>query len=172
MSLATNIQNLATRLGTEFKAVRAYILTQTGDLTTLTTSAKTNLVSALNELKSDVDAAASSGGAAINDAGTSTATVWSSSRTSDAITVAVGDLIGGAPDALNTLEELAARLGDDADAMASITAALANRVRVDAAQAFTTQQQDQARFNIGAASSADLGDPATNFVTTFEAGLV
>ena len=77
----------------------------------LTTTAKGNLVAALNELKADVDAAASSGGASINDVSTSTASVWSSTRTSEAISEAVTALVNGAPGLLDTLEELATALG-------------------------------------------------------------
>jgi hypothetical protein len=85
----------------------------------------------------------------------------------------------GAGTALDTLNELAAALNDDPNFGASVTTALGNRVRVDAAQAFTGPQQTQGRDNIAAASAADLstlstnvGNTATNFVTTFEAGLV
>lgn len=45
MSLVTQISTVVTRVGTEFKAVYAKL----GDLTTLTTTAKTSLVAAVNE---------------------------------------------------------------------------------------------------------------------------
>jgi len=81
-------------------------------------------------------------------------------------------LIDSAPGTLDTLNELAAALGDDPNFATSVNTALANRVRVDAAQTFTSLQQAQGRDNIGAASAADVGDTTTNFVATFEAGLV
>lgn len=203
MSLATNVANLATRVATEIKSVRTLVNGNAADLTALTTTAKGNLVAALNELKSDVDAAANSGGASINDATTSTASVWSSTKTnteigsqssaaaaaliSDAATATttvwsstktdseistrVSGLVDSAPAALDTLNELAAALGDDPNFATTTTTALGNRVRFDAAQTLTAGQQTQARSNIGAASAADVGDTTTDFVATFEAGL-
>ncbi len=73
MSLATQINNLATRLGTEFKTAYGKI----GTLANLTTSAKTDLVSAINEVK-----AATASASGINDATTATSTTWSSSKIS------------------------------------------------------------------------------------------
>jgi microcystin-dependent protein len=69
-------------------------------------------------------------------------------------------LIGGAPGALDTLNELAAALGDNADYAATIVTALALKadiasvVRHDVGQALTAQQKAQARNNIGGASPA------------------
>lgn len=173
MSLQNRLTDLTTRIATEIKAIRTLINGNMSDLSALTTTAKGNLVAALNELKADVDAAASSGGAAINDTGTSTASVWSSTRTSEAISEAVTALVNGAPGLLDTLEELATALGDDPNFAATITTALGNRVRADtAAQGLTLEQQQNARTNIGVLASTEIGDPETNFVTTFNAGLV
>lgn len=173
MSLQNRLTDLTTRIATEVKALRTLINGNAVDLSALTTTAKGNLVAALNELKADVDAASQSGGASINDASTSTSSVWSSSRTIDAISTAISALTSGAPAALDTLDELAAALGDDANFAATITAALGNRVRTDtAAQGLTAEQQQNARTNISVLSAAEIGDPETNFVTTFNAGLV
>lgn len=73
MSLVTQISTLATRLGTEFKTVYGRI----GNLSSLTTTAKSDLVSAVNEVKSATAAA----GAQINDSAASTTTVYSASKT-------------------------------------------------------------------------------------------
>ena len=173
MSLQNRLTDLTTRIATEIKALRTLINGNATDLSALTTTAKGNLVAALNELKADVDAAAESGGAPINDASTSTASVWSSTRTSDAITDAVNALVNGAPGLLDTLEELAAALGDDPNFAASTATALGNRVRTDTdAQGLTPTQQQNARTNISVLSSTEIGDPETNFVNTFNAGLV
>ncbi len=172
MSLVSRVQDLAVRIATECKSLRTLLNGNTADLSALTTTAKGNLVAALNEVKALADSAASSGGAQINDAATGTGTVWSSSKVSSEIAAALNDLAAGAPGALDTLDELAAALGDDANFAATITTALANRLRVDAAQGLSTQQQDQARANIGAVAGADVGDPNTNFVTVFTNGLV
>lgn len=63
----------------------------------------------------------------------------------------------GVPSALDTLDELAAALGDDANFASSTTTALGNRLRVDAAQGLTSPQQAQGRANLGiVASTADF----------------
>lgn len=85
----------------------------------------------------------------------------------------VASLVDGAPGLLDTLNELAAALGDDPSFASTISTALGLRVRVDAAQTFSSAQQSTGRSNIGAAAASDLGDvAAANFVTTFEAALV
>lgn len=170
MSLATNITNLATRVATESKALRTLINGNAADLSSLTTTAKSSLVAALNELKAAIDAA---DGAAISDTTTTTTTTWSSSKINTQITNAIAAVINSAPTALDTLDELAAALGDDANFSATVTTALGNRVRTDtASQGLNSTQQSNARTNIGAVSSSDVGDTTTNFVTTFEAGLL
>ena len=83
MSLATRVTDLATRLGTEFKSLRADVAARTGDLAALTTTAKTSLVAAINEVSAS---AASATG--INDATTATTTTWSSSKINTAINAA------------------------------------------------------------------------------------
>lgn len=49
-----------------------------------------------------------------------------------AVAVEVATVVGAAPDSLNTLEELAAAINDDADYAATVTTALGNRVVKDA----------------------------------------
>lgn len=56
MSLITQIQNLATRIATEFKTVRTTISgNNSGDISALLTTAKAHLVEAINEVKGAVD---------------------------------------------------------------------------------------------------------------------
>lgn len=52
MSLQTRLSDLATAIGTDIKLLRTYITgSSTGDLTGLTTTAKTSLIAAINEVK-------------------------------------------------------------------------------------------------------------------------
>lgn len=146
MSLATNVSNLATRIATEFKAIR----TITGTLASLTTTDKTSLAAAINEVK----AASLNAGAQINDTTPGTGTVYSSTKTENVVSAAVSALIASSPAALDTLNELAAALGNDANFATTINTALGNRVRVDAVQTLTAPQQAQARSNIGAGTSS------------------
>jgi hypothetical protein len=71
-SLATNLQTFATRVATEFRSIRSLITgSSTGDLTGLTTTAKANLIAAINE----VNAKPSGTGGASNLDGLSDVTV-------------------------------------------------------------------------------------------------
>jgi hypothetical protein len=170
-TLAQRITDLATRIATELKAHKVFINGNAADLTGLTTTAKSNIVAAINEVN-----AKPSGGASINDSTVAVGSVWSSSKTNSEIgsqiTAQIGVLTTGAPAALNTLDELAAALGDDANFATTITTALGNRVRVDtAAQGLTLTQKQNARTNIDAYGSVEIGNPDADFVATFNSGL-
>lgn len=164
MSLQTKLQDVLTRIGTEFKAVRAV----TGQLSALSTTNKTNLVAALNELKNLIDTAA-----VLNDAATgSTTSTLSANKISQLIATAKSEILGGASSAFDTLLEIQNALAaDDADINGLLTA-VNNRVRYDAAQALSAGQKAQALTNIGGVSTDDIGDVNTNFVTVFESALV
>ena len=164
-TLQTRITDLATRVATECKAIRTLVNANSSDLSSLTTVQKTSLVAAINELKTAVDSV-SGNQITINDSGSSTSVVWSASKVSAAIAQAKSDLVNGAGTALDTLSELAAALGDDANFATTITTGLSYRLRFDAAQTLTAGQKTQACANLG------IGEPDTDFVTTFNTGLV
>jgi hypothetical protein len=168
MSLAVNITNLATRIATELKAHKTLINGNAVDLSSLTTTNKANLVAAHNEVKASIGAS----GAVIDDTTASTTKVYSSDKVTNLVAVAIADVIAASPSTLNTLDELAAALGDDPNFATTIATALGNRVRVDAVQTFTAGQKAQATANIGALSLVQSGDPETDFVTGFNSGLV
>lgn len=176
MSFETNVTNLATRVATECKSIRSLLNGNGADLAGLTTTAKGNLVAAINELNASI-AAVSGSAAGINDANTSTASTWSSQKTNDQIIAMKDSILGGAGGAYDTLQELkdlldASDAGDDS-AIAAINTALGNRVRTDtAAQGLDATSRQNARTNIDVYSTAEIGDVTTNFVATFEAGLV
>lgn len=163
-TLAARIADLATRLATECKSIRTLVNGNTADLSSLTTTQKTSLVAAINELKTAIDNSGSS--ITISDSTSSTTEVWSSSKVSSAIAQAKSDLVNGAGAALDTLSELAAALGNDASFASTVTTALGYRLRFDAAQALTAGQKTQACANLG------IGEPDTDFVMTFNSGLV
>jgi hypothetical protein len=106
MSLATRLGDLAYAIGTDMKQFRVWITgTPTGTLDTLETTAKDSLVAAINEVynkptgdvtQADLDALRES-------------------------------ILGvGVPAALDTLDELAAALNDDANFAATMTAFIAS----------------------------------------------
>ena len=177
MSITSKVSTMATAIGTQLKTVKDSI----GDLTSLSTTEKGTVVGAVNEIKTAVDNAAANGGAAINDATTSTSEVWSSNKTNNEIVASVASVVDSSPAALDTLNELAAALGDDANFAATTATALGNRLRFDAAQTLSGPEQTQGLTNLGAASQADMTqaqtdigdestfDPSSDFTTALNA---
>lgn len=170
MSLVTQISNLVTRVGTEFKTVYGKV----GSLASLSTTAKSDLVSAINELQDEITSLTQ-----INDTASSGSSTYSSSKILELLASLKSDILGGASSAYDTLKELADLLQNDQSGIAALTTAIGNKVDFEAAQTLTGTQKTTARGNIGAASAADLdtltsnvGDTTTNFVTTFEGALV
>jgi hypothetical protein len=135
--------------------------TNIGDTAALTTTAKTNLVAALNEVNAALGSIDLS--VLIDDlaASSATTTTYSANKITGLIAAAVAGVVNSSPGALDTLNELAAALGNDANFAVTIATALGNRVRVDAAQTFTAPEQTQARDNIGAASTAAVSAAQT-----------
>ncbi|MGQ0708693.1 MAG: hypothetical protein ACT4NV_02980 [Rhodoferax sp.] len=177
MSLDAKIIALAQAIGTDIKALNLLTAKQ-GDLSTLATASKTTLVAAINELH----AALGTAGVQINDAAGdgATTTTWSADKIFDEIelakTAVTNSLVNGAAAALDTLNELAAALGNDPNFATTIATALTQRVRVDAVQTFTALEQAQGRANLGAAAAADLaalsaavGDTNRDFVADYTA---
>lgn len=180
MSLQTRISDLITAIGTDYKQLRTWISgSSSGDLTGLTTTDKTSLVAAINE----VDGATAS----VPDASTTVkgvvelatlAEVAAGLDTARAVTsegvrqerIALKDeILGvGVPAALDTLDELAAALGDDANFGSTITTALANRLRIDtAAQGLTATQKTNGQTNLDVYSKTELGNPETDLVALY-----
>ena len=157
MSASANLVLLAQAIAADVKALRA----ADGDLATLTTTAKGNLVAALNEIHA-LAQAAEQAGVQINDAAGNgdVDVVWSADKVFDSIelakTAVKNDLLNGAGAAYDTFKELQDLLVGQDDAVAALTTAVGNRVRFDQAQVLTSEQQAFARDNIGAASQADL----------------
>ncbi len=159
MSLESKIIALAQAIGADIKVAR----TERGTLSGLSTTAKTSLVAAINELYGMVG----SGGVAINDAAGdgNTTDTWSANKIFDTIEAAKASVINsvtnGAAAALDTLAELATALGNDANFATTIATELGNRVRYDAAQTLTAPQKAQVCANIG------VGDPEHDFAADY-----
>lgn len=249
-TLSTQISNLATRIGTECKTIHTNI----GKLADLTTTDKTSIVNALNELKTSISTASTtlntlSGKittlessvstntgdittikgnittlqtnltaletrvqdieddmdslSVIDDTTASTTTTYSSTKINSEITAAKNavksELLGGAGEAYDTLKELADLIQANGSSIETLQTLAAGHVKFDAAQSLTTEQQTQARTNIGAADATtvnnlsstvstnttnistlttnlnnlttNVGDTSTDFVAIFEAAL-
>lgn len=161
MSLETKIIALAQSIGADIKSLKS----KDGDLTSLSTTAKGNLVAAINELYAMVGSA----GATIDDAAGdgATAVTWSANKIFDSIATAKvevqNSILDGAGAALDTLKELSAALNNDPNFAATIALEISNRVRFDAAQTLTAPQRLQACTNIG------IGDPEADLVAAYVA---
>lgn len=150
-SLSTNAGNLATRISTEIKSLRTLINGNLANLSALTTTAKTSLVAAINELNTKVNSAAS-----INDAAQVTTSVWSGSKTATEIAALKTQLTNGAGAALDTFKELADAMGNDPTFATTITTSLGTKA---------------AASDLAALTNA-IGDTNSDLVQIFNTGLV
>lgn len=156
---------LAQAVGADVKNILANI----GSLSALTTTQKASLVVAINELKAAINSIDLT--AIISDTKTASNLTWSSSKINSAINSAVSALVNGAPEALDTLKELADAISTNQDAIGALQTIAAGHVKYDAAQTLTAAQQTQARTNIGAAASSEVGT-LSSLATTAKGNLV
>lgn len=181
MSLQARLNDLITSIGTDVKQLRTWITgSSSGSIAGLTTTDKTNLVNAINEVNAKPssappDASDTTKGivelATLAEVATGTDAVRAVTPEGvrqERIAVKAEILGVGVPGALDTLDELAAALGDDANFGATVTTALANRLRVDtAAQGLTGAQQGNGRTNLDVYSKGELGDPETDLAALY-----
>lgn len=180
MSFQTRMGDFITSIGTDYKQIVTWITgSSSGDLTGLTTTDKSSLVAAINEVDASTPSDSSTTAKGIVELAT-LAEVATGTDTTRAVTaegvrqerVALkAEILGaGVPAALDTLDELAAALSDDASFAGTITTALGSRVRTDtAAQGLDSTQQNNARTNISVYSKAEMGDPDTDLVAAYVA---
>ena len=162
MSLATRIESLVIRVAQEFNDVRA----KAGNLANLSTTDKSSLVAAINELQAAVASNV------IDDGQVATTSTYSSSKIVTLLDALKAEILGGADAAYDTLVEIQQLLQNGTSGLDALLAAVNNRVRFDAAQTLTAPEQAQARSNIGAVAASDVGDTDTDFVAVFEGALV
>lgn len=160
-TLETRLNALAAAIGADIKSLKA----ADGTLSSLSTTAKGNIVAAINEIFT-----MASGAGAINDASTGTGATWSASKIGAELDAHIAalktELVGGASSALDTFAELATALNNDATFASTIATGLGYRVRFDAAQTLTAPQQAQALANIGGASAASVTTLSGNIGNT------
>lgn len=145
-------QALALAIATDVKALAVLVNNNAADNSALTTVNKSNLIAAINELDAAIDALSGGGSAEALDDLTDVAitgpavghilrhngTVFVNVLGTDyyvtpaQLTAAVDAVIDAAPGALDTLNELAAALGDDPNFAATLTTNLAGKQPLDA----------------------------------------
>jgi phage-related tail fiber protein len=146
LSLQTRLGDLATAVATDVKQLRVWITgSSSGALTGLTTTTKTDIVSAINEVNAKPTSGAPPDATETSRGIIELATLAEVATGTDAVRAVTpagvrqereavrADILGaGVPAALDTLDELAAALGDDANFAASVTTALAGKQPLDA----------------------------------------
>lgn len=138
------------------RALRALITgLTTGDLTSLSTTDKSSIIAAINELEDAISSIIDDGSAASLD------TTYSAAKIEDRLAEFRNGILGGASAAYDTLIELQNFLQTDASQIAGLLTAVGNKVDFAAAQSLTAGQQTQARSNIGAAAASDLATLTT-----------
>jgi hypothetical protein len=174
MSLQVKIQDALTAIGTEFKTVRTSLSgNNSGDLSGLSTTVKTSLLAAINELKGvidtlgvgDGDMVAANNLSDVVNAATALANLGGLTQTE--VDTRVQLIVDSAPAALDTLNELAAALGDDANFASTVNTALSNRLRFDAVQTLDAGQKTQGQTNLDVYSKAAIGNPETDLAAYF-----
>lgn len=147
MSLASQVSALATRIGTEFKTVKG----REGDLASLTTSAKSTLVSAINEVNAKPT---STGGAQINDTTASATSVYSSTKTESVATAAASSAVANRP-VINDTTASTSSVYSSSKTDTQITNAISNRPTINdtTASATTVYSSNKTNSAISAAVS-------------------
>lgn len=156
-NLKTILENVVKAIGADIKSLKGKdveiknsvdtlkndVGTKLGDLTTLTTTDKTSVVRAMNELKASIGA--------VN-------TGTDESAVNQLIDNKINALVDNAPEALNTLKEIADKLQADESTATALASTVSKKVAFDSPQSLSTEQQKQAQENIGLGdlSSADL----------------
>lgn len=144
-TLEQRLSSVIQAIGADIKILK----TTKGDLTSLSTTAKTNLVDALNEIFTLAN------------------TKVSSTDITSAINTLKTEIMGiGVPEALDTLKEIATYIQSDETLGVSLSTAITKRIRFDDVQTLTTPEKLQACTNIG------VGNPDVDLVALFNAAAV
>ena len=158
LSLEQRVTLLAQGIAADIKTLK----TEAGTLSGLSTTAKSNLVAAINEIYT---LAAGAGAIADGAALSSTDKTWSINKIDDTLTAAIDalrtELKNGAGAALDTFKELQDAIGNDPTFAATLATQMSKRVRFDAAQVLTVGEQLQACTNLG------IGDPDFDFLAAY-----
>lgn len=143
-------------------AVRSKCLELTatdGKLSDLTTSAKTNLVTAINELVTGLNTVNDiiAKKTEIDDTKSTTSNVWSASKTATEIATTAtnlkNDLLGGVGEAYDTLKELADLINNNKTAIEALQEIASGHVKFNEVQSLSDTQKATARSNIGASAT-------------------
>ena len=135
MSLMSELTGVLDSIWATTRTALQDVRSSIGNLAALNTSEKGSVVGAINETKAALDAAAQSGGAAIDDANASTATVYSSAKTEAFVLQEraglKAELLGGVEAAYDTFQEFKVWVDgldqENDDALAAAIVTLGNK---------------------------------------------
>ena len=158
LTLEQRVTLLAQGIAADIKTIK----TEAGTLSGLSTTAKGNLVAAINEIFTMAAGAGAIADAAATNALTKT---YSVNKINTALTTAIDalrtELKNGAGAALDTFKELQDAIGNDPTFAATLATQMSKRLRFDAAQTLTVPEQLQACTNLG------IGDPDFDFLAAY-----
>lgn len=157
MSLENRLVAFAQAVGVDIGA----LIKSRGNLANLTTTEKTNLVGAINELKAglgSIDLTDIIDDAAVGGVVDKT---WSADKIITALSTLKGEILNGAPEAFDTLKEISDYLAGNTTQVEAILIAIGNRVRYDDAQVLTAEQKLTACSNIG------VGNPEVDLAAAY-----
>lgn len=191
LSLDIRLSDLATAVATDIKQLRTWLTgSSSGNLSGLTTTDKSNVVAAINEVKAGSSGAPPDGTVTTKGivelatlaevaAGADTARVVTPEGVRQERTALKTEILGaGVPAALDTLAELADALADDANFAGSMTASLAaindeldhDVVHMDTLMSgLTGEMQANGRTNIAAVGVDEIGNPDVDLVALYVA---
>lgn len=160
----TNLENLKLtfeQIGNDVRAIKASI----GVLENLPTEVKDSLVQSLVEISERIDRLDTD--TIIDDSlEESLIKTYSINKIKDSITKAINDLVDNAPEAMNTLSELANYIAVHGDTMTALQEAMADRVAYTK-QENSEERKEVARQNIEAPKTSDVVGIGTN---TYQSG--
>ena len=160
-TLAQILNTFAALVGSNVNDLRNKI----GDPALLDTTAKDNLVAALNEVRASL----ASGSAVINDAITAADSTYSSQKIEFAITTAINNLKGSAPIAYDTLQEIAAYIEANESAGTALLSAMANRLRYDQTQLLTAEQIQNVYTTLELGLKSDIENLVATYIAARDA---
>ena len=176
MTTSQDIETGFNAVVTGINNVKAIIGPGATPLNQLTTTDKTNIINAMNEIKLAADNAASSGGAQIDDGSENNVNVWSGSKISSELSAlsasVIAQIVNGAPEAADAMNELYAFIQSNEGSIVTMLAEQSKRVAVNQSQSFSAAEKVQGNANLGSLSLVQFGPVDTDYAAIVNAGLI
>lgn len=178
MSLQIKIGDLITAIGTDMKGLRVFITgSSTGTLAGLSTTDKSSLVNAINEVKASSTGAPASATTTVQGVvelatnteattGTDTTRAVTPSGLAAAVSAGLNSLVNAAPGTLDTLGEIATALIADEGTAATLATTVGTKM-AKASNLSDLNNVITARTNLDVYSKTELGNPETDLAALY-----